>query len=40
MIVKNKSARIWKEVIVTLFKVLSLQFPGESEETHQNPYSG
>jgi hypothetical protein len=31
---------IWKEVVVFLIEVLSRYFPGEMEETHENPRSG
>jgi hypothetical protein len=27
--------RIWKDVVVAYFEVLSTHFPGETEETHE-----
>jgi hypothetical protein len=36
----DKFERIWKEVIMAYFKMLSQYLPGGSEENHKNPHSG
>jgi hypothetical protein len=32
--------RMWREAVVALFKVISQNFPGGTEESHENPHSG
>lgn len=34
-VMNNELKTIWKEVVVTLFKLLSRHFPGRAEEAHK-----
>jgi hypothetical protein len=36
IIANNELERLWKEVVVAEFEVISQKLPGESEETHKN----
>jgi hypothetical protein len=36
----NELERIWKEVVMVYFSILSLHLPGGVEENHENRYSG
>jgi hypothetical protein len=38
--VNNESERMWKEVVIISFEVLSCYFPGEAEESHEKQRSG
>jgi hypothetical protein len=40
MVVINKLERMWKEVIMAQFKVLSYDCPGGIEEDREKPQSG
>jgi hypothetical protein len=32
----NESGRIWKELVVTYLKAVSMNLPGGTEENHEN----
>jgi hypothetical protein len=36
----DKLERMWKELVVAKFKVLSWDLSGSSEKTHEKPLSG
>jgi hypothetical protein len=40
MIVNNELKRMWKEVVMAKFKVLSQHLPVGTEENHEKPQSG
>jgi hypothetical protein len=39
MLANDELERIWKEVVVTYFKVIFRHLPGETEGNHENPQS-
>jgi hypothetical protein len=40
MVMNYKLERMWKEVVMAYFEVLSQNFPGGSERHHEKPLSG
>jgi hypothetical protein len=40
MILNYELERVWKEALVVYFNIISLNFPGGTEENHKESHSG